>query len=762
MAGGGAAPPPKQDENIPHPVKDQLPNVSYCITSPPPWPEAILLGFQHYIVMLGTTVLIPSTLVPQMGGGKEEKAKVIQTLLFVAGLNTLTQTLFGTRLPAVIGGSYTFVPTTLSIVLAARYNDISSPQEKFERIMRGIQGAMIVASTLQIVIGFSGLWRNVTRLISPLSAIPLVAKCAEIGLPQLIILLIFSQYIPHLMKGDKHVFDRFAVIFSVMIVWVYAHILTVAGTYKNAPTKTQLSCRTDRAGIISGSPWIRVPYPFQWGAPTFDAGEAFAMMAGSFVALVESTGTFFAVSRYASATPIPPSVLSRGVGKFGAVFASIPAPIVAALYCLFFAYVGSAGLSFLQFCNLNSFRTKFILGFSIFMGLSIPQYFNEYTAINGYGPVHTRARWEEKAKVIQTLLFVAGLNTLTQTLFGTRLPAVIGGSYTFVPTTLSIVLAARYNDISSPQEKFERIMRGIQGAMIVASTLQIVIGFSGLWRNVTRLISPLSAIPLVALSGFGLYEFGFPLVAKCAEIGLPQLIILLIFSQSTGTFFAVSRYASATPIPPSVLSRGVGWQGVGILFSGIFGTGTGSSVSPENAGLLALTRVGSRRVVQISAGFMIFFSILGKFGAVFASIPAPIVAALYCLFFAYVGSAGLSFLQFCNLNSFRTKFILGFSIFMGLSIPQYFNEYTAINGYGPVHTRARWFNDMINVPFSSEPFVAGLLALFLDVSLHRKDAATRKDRGMPWWDKFKSFKTDTRSEEFYSLPFNLNKFFPSV
>jgi hypothetical protein len=32
----------------------------------------------------------------------------------------------------------------------------------------------------------------------------------------------------------------------------------------------------------------------------------------------------------------------------------------------------------------------------------------------------------------------------------------------------------------------------------------------------------------------------------------------------------------------------------------------------ENAGLLALTHVGSRRVVQISAGFMIFFSILGN------------------------------------------------------------------------------------------------------------------------------------------------------
>ena len=38
-------------------------------------------------------------------------------------------------------------------------------------------------------------------------------------------------------------------------------------------------------GICIGR--IRVPYPFQWGAPSFDAGEAFAMMVTSFVALVE-------------------------------------------------------------------------------------------------------------------------------------------------------------------------------------------------------------------------------------------------------------------------------------------------------------------------------------------------------------------------------------------------------------------------------------------------------------------------------------------
>lgn len=70
-------------------------------------------------------------------------------------------------------------------------------------------------------------------------------------------------------------------------MWIYAHILTIGGAYDGASPKTQASCRTDRAGLIDAAPWIRVPYPFQWGAPSFDAGEAFAMMMAAFVALVE-------------------------------------------------------------------------------------------------------------------------------------------------------------------------------------------------------------------------------------------------------------------------------------------------------------------------------------------------------------------------------------------------------------------------------------------------------------------------------------------
>ncbi|XP_020866709.1 nucleobase-ascorbate transporter 4 isoform X1 [Arabidopsis lyrata subsp. lyrata] len=551
----------KTDDFAPFPVKDQLPGVEFCVSSSPNWPEGIVLGFQHYIVMLGTTVIIPSILVPLMGGGDVEKAEVINTVLFVSGINTLLQSLFGSRLPVVMGASYAYVIPALYITFSYRFTYYLHPHLRFEETMRAIQGALIIASIIHMITGFFGLWRILVRFLTPLSAAPLViltavglvalafpqlARCIEIGLPALIILIILSQYLPHLFKCKRSICEQFAVLFTIAIVWAYAEILTAAGAYDKRPDSTQLSCRTDRSGLISASPWVRIPYPLQWGRPSFHASDAFAMMAATYVAIVETTGSFI----------------------------------------------------------------------------------------------------------------------------------------------------------------------------------------------------------------------------------------------------AASRFGSATHIPPSVLSRGIGWQGIGVLLGGLFGTATGSTALVENTGLLGLTKVGSRRVVQIAAGFMIFFSIFGKFGAVLASIPLPIFAALYCVLFAYVASAGLGLLQFCNINSFRTKFILGFSIFIGLSVAQYFTEYLFISGRGPVHTRTsavsvqekqkpslsfflscpctdsfwccqRQFNVIMQVIFSSAATVGVMAAFLLDCTHSYGHASVRRDSGRHWWEKFRVYHTDTRTEEFYALPYNLNRFFPS-
>lgn len=52
---------------------------------------------------------------------------MIETSLFVAGMNTLIQTLFGTRLPVVMGSSYAYIVPSATIALSTSRNYISGP-----------------------------------------------------------------------------------------------------------------------------------------------------------------------------------------------------------------------------------------------------------------------------------------------------------------------------------------------------------------------------------------------------------------------------------------------------------------------------------------------------------------------------------------------------------------------------------------------------------------------------------------------------------
>lgn len=53
--------------------------------------------------------------------------RVVQTLLFVGGINTLLQTLFGTRLPTVVGGSWAFMVPIISIIHDPSLQSITEP-----------------------------------------------------------------------------------------------------------------------------------------------------------------------------------------------------------------------------------------------------------------------------------------------------------------------------------------------------------------------------------------------------------------------------------------------------------------------------------------------------------------------------------------------------------------------------------------------------------------------------------------------------------
>ena len=63
--------------------------------------------------------------------------------------------------------------------------------------------------------------------------------------------------------------------------------------------------------------------------------------------------------------------------------------------------------------------------------------------------------------------------------------------------------------------------------------------------------------------------------------------------------------------------------------------------------------MGSRRVIQVAALIAIIFGVVGKVGALFATIPEPIVGGVFYVMFGLITAVGISNLQHVDLDSSR-------------------------------------------------------------------------------------------------------------
>lgn len=63
-------------------------------------------------------------------------------------------------------------------------------------------------------------------------------------------------------------------------------------------------------------------------------------------------------------------------------------------------------------------------------------------------------------------------------------------------------------------------------------------------------------------------------------------------------------------------------------------------------------QVGSRRVIQYGAVLMLGLGMIGKFSALFASLPDPVLGALFCTLFGKVLAPSLTSLMFSRLPEF--------------------------------------------------------------------------------------------------------------
>ncbi|OXA57747.1 solute carrier family 23 member 2 [Folsomia candida] len=464
-----------------------------------------------------------------------------------------------------------------------------------------------------------------------------------------------------------------------------------------------------------------------------------------------------------------------------------------------------------------------------------------------------------RAQLISTIMLVSGIVTIFQSTFGTRLPIVQGGSFSFITPALAILALPEWTCPSrsylesisqeARTELWQLRMRELSGAIIVASITEVILGFFGIIGLILKYITPLTVAPAIAMIGLSLFKVSAQHAAANWGISILTIFLIILFTQylkwykipipftsnqsgklrrfplfeifpflltiiivwgicailtatdalpendlartdvklnlirqtdwflfpypfqwgwptvsvgavlgmvsgvitgtveSIGDYYACARISGASPPPISAVNRGIFVEGIGCILAGCWGTGNGTTSFSENIGAISVTKVGSRSVIQAAGFLMIIFSLLGKVGAVFVSIPEPIIGGIFCIVFATVAAVGLSNLQGVDLNSSRNIFIIGFSIFFALVMSQWMGDHKDAIDVG-----VSSINQVITILLTTGMFVGGVLGFILDNTI----PGTPKERGLLTWMKTLDDDDSTSAanpDSSYDLPF---------
>jgi len=394
----------------------------YGVDDVPSLPILLLAGAQHVLTLFGATTLVPLIFGPAMGMTPAQIGFFISCVYFAMGVCTLVQTSpFGSGLPIVQGSSFSFIPPIMTIV------GIYSAQGT-NVILQYIGGALISGGVCLVLLGQFGLIGRIRRFVGPITVGTTImaigfslagtaisgnaagywpASLAVVALIFLFGLKVKGRYI-----------NIFSVLLSVVIVWGACFALSRAGVFQPGhPVHISLD-------NVNAAKWFQFTGFMPWGMPKFSLVAFGAILAGFFSVILESIGDYFNVCNAAGLPDPTEQQISRGiraeglgcifggltgavactsytenigligltgvasrwvvrvgailligmsmVGKFGALVATLPAPIIGGCYIALFGTIGALGIQALTRADMQKQRNVMIVGFSFLMALGLP------------------------------------------------------------------------------------------------------------------------------------------------------------------------------------------------------------------------------------------------------------------------------------------------------------------------------------------------------------------------------------------------------
>ncbi|KAK5125875.1 hypothetical protein LTR08_005122 [Meristemomyces frigidus] len=285
-------------------------------------------------------------------------------------------------------------------------------------------------------------------------------------------------------------------------------------------------------------------------------------------------------------------------------------------------------------------------------------------------------------------------------------PKLIGLGFSVFATIIVVDI------LGSPLMKSASIIFGLA----VGSAIS---GATGYWSA-----SEINSAPTATF----LWAHTFPLKVDGALV-LPLMIMFVCEAMTCmPTILATSEMSGAEMEGTKLNTRvqgGILCDALGSLLSA-FGTGLPMVSHAGNNGVIVLTNCASRRAGYCACLVLILMGIFGKFGAVFASMPASVLGGMQTFLYATIAVAGLRVLAMIPWTR-RNRFILTAALGIGLMdiiTPDWFSSVLAYKGAN-VHLSGfeQGINLLVETPYVIGAVVAVLLNGIMPAEKDRRDGA---------------------------------------
>ncbi|EGJ26390.1 nucleobase:cation symporter-2 family protein [Streptococcus porcinus] len=245
--------------------------------------QSALLGLQHLLSMYAGSILVPIMIAGAIGYSSRELTYLISTDIFMCGVATFLQLqlnkYFGVGLPVVLGCAFQSV-APLSIIGSKQGSG-------------AMFGALIVSGIF--VIAIAGVFSKIARFFPAivtgsvittigLSLIPVAIgnmgnNADKPSLQSLTLATLTIVIILLIQKFASGFIKSIAILIGLISGTIIAAMMGVVDTV-----------------AVANAPWVHIPTPFYFGAPTFELTSIVMMCIIAIVSMVESTGVYLALS----------------------------------------------------------------------------------------------------------------------------------------------------------------------------------------------------------------------------------------------------------------------------------------------------------------------------------------------------------------------------------------------------------------------------------------------------------------------------------